>query len=442
MQLNPMPSANPALAGASLLGATPSPGPAEPSGSSAFAKLLGKSQARAEPPADRSPQEPRSARPASGKTGQGDTPAPARTLGAATARDAAGRGAARDRVALDAAPDSEAASLLPLGVAPAATDEAPAEDIDPAVAEWLNLTQPTLPPEAAVALPMGGMRGDAATPAVAMAAHALGTQALIPQDLTVQARQATQGVPGLDGGLPSAGRPALSLGQAAAEAQAAAAAANPFATAPVDTATLQSASASTFAGLMAGMASGQAPEEAAGLVALATPAGGEIAAMGSLGAPAARAPDSGSPLAVVMPTPATAPEFKQALGVQISLLARDGVQQASLHLNPADMGPISVQIALDGSQARVDFGVASAATRQIIEAGLPELASSLRDAGFTLSGGGVSQHPQGREGSDRSAGGGSSTGSAVDTGPEGALEAPAHARTVNVATPGHLDLYA
>jgi len=89
-------------------------------------------------------------------------------------------------------------------------------------------------------------------------------------------------------------------------------------------------------------------------------------------------------------------EFPQELGVQLSVLARDGVQHAELHLNPAEMGPVSVQIVMDGTQARIDFGADVAATRQAIEAGLPELASALRDAGFTLAGGGVSQHAGGR----------------------------------------------
>ena len=53
------------------------------------------------------------------------------------------------------------------------------------------------------------------------------------------------------------------------------------------------------------------------------------------------------------------------------------------------MGPVSVQIVMDGTQARIDFGADLAATRHTIEAGLPELASALRDAGFTLVGGGV-----------------------------------------------------
>jgi flagellar hook-length control protein FliK len=100
--------------------------------------------------------------------------------------------------------------------------------------------------------------------------------------------------------------------------------------------------------------------------------------------------------AVAIAAPVQTPDFAQELGLRLSVLARDGVHEAELHLNPADMGPVSVQIVMDGTQARIDFGADVAATRQAIEAGLPELASALRDAGFTLAGGGVSQHAGGR----------------------------------------------
>jgi flagellar hook-length control protein FliK len=88
------------------------------------------------------------------------------------------------------------------------------------------------------------------------------------------------------------------------------------------------------------------------------------------------------------------PEFVPALGVQLSVLAREGVQQARLHLNPAEMGPIAVQIAVDGNTAVVHFQADVAATRQALEAGLPDLAAAMRDSGFTLSGGSVSQQQQ------------------------------------------------
>jgi len=104
--------------------------------------------------------------------------------------------------------------------------------------------------------------------------------------------------------------------------------------------------------------------------------------------------------ALALPTPIDAPDFAAALGVRVSMLAQDGVQRAELHLNPAETGPVSIHIALDGTAARVDFGADVAATRAAIERGLPELASALRDAGFTLAGGGVSQHAGGRASSD------------------------------------------
>ncbi len=160
---------------------------------------------------------------------------------------------------------------------------------------------------------------------------------------------------------------------------------------------------------------------------------------------AATRTDALPPVAVTVPTPVNAPEFQQALGLQMSLLARDGVQLAELHLNPADMGPVSVQIVIDGTQARVDFGADVAATREAIEAGLPALASAMHDAGFTLAGGGVSQQSRGRgEGSEQAA---SQRARAI--GRAGAADADADAAVASAgrgvrrtAALGGIDLYA
>lgn len=151
--------------------------------------------------------------------------------------------------------------------------------------------------------------------------------------------------------------------------------------------------------------------------------------------------ESAPALAVNLPTPLASPEFAQALGVQMSVLATDGVQHAELQLNPPEMGPVSVQIVIDGSSAHVDFGADLAATRQAIEAGLPELAGALRDAGFTLTGGGVSQHSAGRRGSQES--GRDHGGSGADA--RRGAEAPAATtatRTHRSVAAGGVDLYA
>lgn len=126
-------------------------------------------------------------------------------------------------------------------------------------------------------------------------------------------------------------------------------------------------------------------------------------------APAPVAPSFAAVLAQALPTPSATPEaapattyagvqspvqsqaFAPELGARVSLLAVDGVQQAELQLNPADMGPVSVQITVDGNQAQVSFHALQAETRQALEQSLPDLAAALQGQGLTLSGGGVFQ---------------------------------------------------
>ena len=175
------------------------------------------------------------------------------------------------------------------------------------------------------------------------------------------------------------------------------------------------------------------------LHALAAPAAGAAREIAASAAPSAALP-------VPIATALDAPEFAHHLGAQISVLARTGVQRAELRLNPAEMGPVAVQIALDGERAHVDFGADRAATRDVLQASLPALATALREAGFTLAGGGVSArgggdaapgqggpHGGGADGSDRA----SRRGATMAHG-SAAAEAPLH-RAVHA---GAIDLYA
>jgi flagellar hook-length control protein FliK len=115
----------------------------------------------------------------------------------------------------------------------------------------------------------------------------------------------------------------------------------------------------------------------------------------SLAAPPAPQPTSPPP--AVADTPFSAhlaaalesPRFAPALATQVRWWVEGGVQSAQLTLNPADMGPVAVRIAVDGTQARIDFTAALAPTRAAIEASLPTLAATLADGGLTLAGGGV-----------------------------------------------------
>jgi flagellar hook-length control protein FliK len=109
---------------------------------------------------------------------------------------------------------------------------------------------------------------------------------------------------------------------------------------------------------------------------------------------AASAPDTPAPAApearaTLTPAPGT-PAFTEAMSVQLSTWLEEGVQHAWLELNPADLGPIDVRIALGDGAARIELGAEVASTRAALAEALPQLAQALGDAGLSLSGGGVS----------------------------------------------------
>ena len=111
-----------------------------------------------------------------------------------------------------------------------------------------------------------------------------------------------------------------------------------------------------------------------------------VAFAAALSAP--RPAEPALPTAAV-PAPIDTPAFAPALATQVRWWAHDGMQQAQLLLNPAEMGPVAVKIVLDGREARIDFSADLAATRSAIEAALPVLAAALDDGGLKLCGGGV-----------------------------------------------------
>ena len=86
--------------------------------------------------------------------------------------------------------------------------------------------------------------------------------------------------------------------------------------------------------------------------------------------------------------------FAPELGAKLATFVREGVLHARLELHPAQMGPLTVQIQLEGLAAQVHLAAEHADTRQALEQAMPQLASSLREAGLTLSGGGVFEQPR------------------------------------------------
>lgn len=111
-------------------------------------------------------------------------------------------------------------------------------------------------------------------------------------------------------------------------------------------------------------------------------------------APAPAPAPSPLPTTAEVHAPVESPGFAPELAATVSVLARDGLHRAELRMHPVELGPVAVQITIEGSQARVDFGAEMAATRAAIEASWPALAASLRDEGLVLAGGSVSAQAQ------------------------------------------------
>jgi flagellar hook-length control protein FliK len=65
-------------------------------------------------------------------------------------------------------------------------------------------------------------------------------------------------------------------------------------------------------------------------------------------------------------------------------MAREGIQEASLKLNPANLGPVEVKLNMHNDQANVLFIAQNAATRDALEQALPRLRESFEENGMQL----------------------------------------------------------
>ena len=83
----------------------------------------------------------------------------------------------------------------------------------------------------------------------------------------------------------------------------------------------------------------------------------------------------------------------QELGAQLTWMAHRGIETASLHVSPAELGPIEVRIAVRGTDASVWFGAAQATTRTALEHALPQLRQLLASQGLALADAGVFREP-------------------------------------------------
>jgi flagellar hook-length control protein FliK len=84
--------------------------------------------------------------------------------------------------------------------------------------------------------------------------------------------------------------------------------------------------------------------------------------------------------------------WKRVMSGRVVWMAREGVQQAELKLNPASLGPVEVRLNMNNDQTSVTFIANHAATRDALEQALPRLRESFSENGMKLADAEVTQH--------------------------------------------------
>lgn len=154
--------------------------------------------------------------------------------------------------------------------------------------------------------------------------------------------------------------------------------------------------------------------------------------------------------AYTLPTPLQDAAFPGALAGQLEQVVLNGIGNAEILITPPDMGPIRVELSLNGENASLAFSAAQPETRQAIEQSLPILRTMLADNGILLGDASVDQGRNGRAGLDADAsaqrdsngnapGSGARSGTGHGAGDASTADRP---RSTARARAGLLDLYA
>ncbi|MDQ6620910.1 MAG: flagellar hook-length control protein FliK [Pseudomonadota bacterium] len=91
-----------------------------------------------------------------------------------------------------------------------------------------------------------------------------------------------------------------------------------------------------------------------------------------------------SSIQITIATPAFTPAWRDDVAQQLTQLVMLRQDRAEIRLHPADLGPITVEIRMDGGQANLLIQAVQPATRDGLELALPQLRDTLAQQGITL----------------------------------------------------------
>ncbi|MDJ0890159.1 MAG: flagellar hook-length control protein FliK [Gammaproteobacteria bacterium] len=87
---------------------------------------------------------------------------------------------------------------------------------------------------------------------------------------------------------------------------------------------------------------------------------------------------------IELPEPIRTPQWNDGLATRITWMASNQVHKAELRLNPPELGPLEVRVAVQQDETRVVFTATNAAAREAVEAALPRLRELMGATGLNL----------------------------------------------------------
>jgi len=89
-------------------------------------------------------------------------------------------------------------------------------------------------------------------------------------------------------------------------------------------------------------------------------------------------------LNMTLPMPMDIAKWQASLNEQISLITRQGIQNAEIKLHPEELGSLHIKLAMIDEKMDLHMTVAHNVVKSVLELALPQLRTSLEEQGITL----------------------------------------------------------
>lgn len=113
-------------------------------------------------------------------------------------------------------------------------------------------------------------------------------------------------------------------------------------------------------------------------------AGTSVAASNAAAGQPANTTHTGGTPRMTLTVPVSSPAWGDAFSDRMALAVQNRQPVAELHLNPPNLGPVEIQVSMNGDQASLSFFSPHAPVREAIQSAMPRLTEALAESGVSL----------------------------------------------------------